>query len=64
VLALLRISAVLADRGGRRAGNDAPNVSPYERDQARLLKELAQRLDHVVVDVREAIDAAADEPVT
>jgi DNA-binding ferritin-like protein len=29
-----------------------------------LLKELAQRLDHVVADVREASDAAADEPVT
>ena len=29
-----------------------------------MLKELAQRLDHVVADVREAIDAAADEPIT
>ena len=52
------------DTAGRRAGDDAPTVPPDERDQARLLKELAQRLDHVVADVREAIDAAADEPVT
>jgi DNA-binding ferritin-like protein len=29
-----------------------------------LLKELAQRVDHVVADVREAMDATADEPAT
>ena len=41
-----------------------PPFPPDERVQTRLLEELAQRLDRVVADVREAIDAAADEPVT
>ena len=41
-----------------------PAFPPDERAQTRLLEELAQRLDRVVADLREAIDTAADEPVT
>lgn len=56
-----------AAHGTLQNAAEATTLSPFpsdERDQTRLLTELAQRLDRVVADVREGIDATADEPVT
>jgi starvation-inducible DNA-binding protein len=56
-----------AAHGTLQAAADATSLPPFprdERDQTRLLDELARRLDRVVADVRNAIDSTASEPAT
>ena len=56
-----------AAHGTLQAAAQATTLPPFpldERDQTRLLEELAQRLDRIIADVREALDDAGDEPVT
>jgi starvation-inducible DNA-binding protein len=56
-----------AANGTLQAAAERTTLPPFpadERDQTRLLEELARRLDRVVADVRIAIDGTAEEPTT
>jgi DNA-binding ferritin-like protein len=41
-----------------------PDFPRGERSQWRLVEELVQRLEHVAADLRQAMDASADEAAT
>jgi starvation-inducible DNA-binding protein len=54
-------------RGTIRAAAADSNLPAFplaERSQWRLVEELVQRLEHVAVDLRHAMDASADEAAT
>ena len=44
--------------------SDLPAFPLTERSQWRLVEELVQRLEHVAADLRQAMDASADEAAT
>ncbi|MCC6178333.1 MAG: DNA starvation/stationary phase protection protein Dps [Chloroflexi bacterium] len=54
-------------RGTIRAAAEDSNLPAFpltERSQWRLVEELIQRLEHVAADLRQAMDASADEAAT
>jgi starvation-inducible DNA-binding protein len=54
-------------RGTIRAAADDSTLPAFpltERSQWRLIEELIQRLEHVAADLRQAMDASADEAAT
>ena len=56
-----------AAHGTVQAASESTTLPPFppdERDETRLLDELAQRLDRVVSDLRMAIDATGDDLAT
>jgi starvation-inducible DNA-binding protein len=44
--------------------SNLPAFPRSERGQWRLVEELIQRLEHVAIDLRQAMDASADEAAT
>jgi starvation-inducible DNA-binding protein len=53
--------------GTIEAASEGTNLPPFplaERNQWRLVEELVMRLEHVASDLRQAMDASADEAAT